>query len=164
MPWQCTSIRRSKPSAALVPVTVAAEPEVPKMVESSTPASAPPCAGSVTIEFPGNENSGGKDLDFGLLSSVAGDFEVMQGDRQAARRSKVYGCGTDADVHGGHLNIVTGDMFEEVGDVPHHKIRETLSQVNSIVFHSQLAHHSKNGGAYIGELGMDMHGVVRYTL
>ena len=41
--------RRSKPSAALVPVTVAAEPEVPKMVESSTPASAPPCAGSVTI-------------------------------------------------------------------------------------------------------------------
>ena len=62
----------------------------------------------VTIEVPGNENSGGKDLDFGLLSSVAGDFEVMQGDRQAARRSKVYGCGTDAAVacpgasHGTH--------------------------------------------------------------
>jgi transposase len=45
--------RRSKPSAALVPVTMAAELEAPKLVESSIPSPAPPAAGSVTIEFPG---------------------------------------------------------------------------------------------------------------
>jgi transposase len=45
--------RGSKRAAALVPVTIAAEPEEPKVVESSLPASALPSAGSVTIEFPG---------------------------------------------------------------------------------------------------------------
>jgi transposase len=46
-------VRRSKPGAALVPVTIAAEPEVRKLPEISTPAPALPSAGSVTIEFPG---------------------------------------------------------------------------------------------------------------
>ena len=46
-------VRRSKPGAALVPVTIAAEPEVRKLPEISIPAPAPPSAGSVTIEFPG---------------------------------------------------------------------------------------------------------------
>jgi transposase len=45
--------RGSKRATALVPVTITAEPDAPKMVESSTPASAPSSAGSVTIEFPG---------------------------------------------------------------------------------------------------------------
>ena len=38
---------------ALVPVTIAAEPEVSKLVESSMPTATPPSTGSVTIEFPG---------------------------------------------------------------------------------------------------------------
>ena len=45
--------RRSKPATALVPVTIAAEVEAtktPALLES-TPAL--PCAGSITIEFPG---------------------------------------------------------------------------------------------------------------
>ena len=41
--------RRSKPGAALVPVTIAAEPEAPKLAETPTL----PSVGSVTIEFPG---------------------------------------------------------------------------------------------------------------
>ena len=45
-------VRRSKPGAALVPVTIAAEPEVRKLPEISTPAPTLPSAG-VTIEFPG---------------------------------------------------------------------------------------------------------------
>jgi transposase len=45
--------RGSKRPTALVPVTIAAEPEASKLVESSEPTAAPPSAGSVTIEFPG---------------------------------------------------------------------------------------------------------------
>jgi transposase len=45
--------RGSKRATALVPVTIAAEPEAPKLVESSMPTATPPSAGSVTIEFPG---------------------------------------------------------------------------------------------------------------
>ncbi|MBV8115673.1 MAG: transposase [Silvibacterium sp.] len=45
--------RRSKPATALVPVTIAAEPEALKVVESSIPAHPLSSAGSVTIEFPG---------------------------------------------------------------------------------------------------------------
>jgi transposase len=44
--------RGSKRATALVPVTIAAELEAPKVVESSIPA-ALQTAGSVTIEFPG---------------------------------------------------------------------------------------------------------------
>lgn len=44
--------RRSKSSGALVPVTIAAEPEAPKVVETSIPAPALSSACSVTIEFP----------------------------------------------------------------------------------------------------------------
>lgn len=40
-------------ATALVPVTVAAGPEAPKLVESAIATAAPPSAGSVTIEFPG---------------------------------------------------------------------------------------------------------------
>jgi transposase len=64
-------IRRSKPGAALVPVTIAAEPEAPKLREISTPAPALPSAGSVTIEFPGRVTSrpaharAGREADFG---------------------------------------------------------------------------------------------------
>jgi transposase len=46
-------LRRSKPGAALVPVTIATEPEVPKLAETPTPVPGLPSAGSVTIEFPG---------------------------------------------------------------------------------------------------------------
>jgi transposase len=45
--------RRSKGSTALVPVTIAAEAEVEKLPEASQPPPSPPCAGSITIEFPG---------------------------------------------------------------------------------------------------------------
>ena len=45
--------RGSKRATALVPVTIAAEPEAPKVVESSIPPPALPSTGSVTIEFPG---------------------------------------------------------------------------------------------------------------
>jgi len=45
--------RGSKRATALVPVTIAAEPEARKLVESSMPTAIPPSAGSVTIEFPG---------------------------------------------------------------------------------------------------------------
>lgn len=45
--------RGSKRVTALVPVTIAAEPEASKLVESSIPTTALPPAGSVTIEFPG---------------------------------------------------------------------------------------------------------------
>lgn len=45
--------RGTKRATALVPVTIAAEPEAPKLVESSIPTAALPSAGSVTIEFPG---------------------------------------------------------------------------------------------------------------
>jgi transposase len=45
--------RGAKRATALVPVTIAAELEAPKLVESSIPAAALPPAGSVTIEFPG---------------------------------------------------------------------------------------------------------------
>ena len=45
--------RGSKRATALVPVTIAAEPEVPKLVESSAPTAALTPTGSVTIEFPG---------------------------------------------------------------------------------------------------------------
>jgi transposase len=45
--------RGSKRATALVPVTIAAEPEAPTLVESSMPAASLPSAGSVTIEFPG---------------------------------------------------------------------------------------------------------------
>lgn len=45
--------RGSKRGTALVPVTISAEPEAPKVLESSIPAPALPSAGSVTIEFPG---------------------------------------------------------------------------------------------------------------
>lgn len=43
----------SKRTTALVPVTIAAEPEASRLVEPSEPTAAPPSAGSVTIEFPG---------------------------------------------------------------------------------------------------------------
>src|SRR5580698_9478402 len=46
--------RRSKSSSALVPVTIAAEPEAPSVAETPTPAPALPSTGSVTIEFPGH--------------------------------------------------------------------------------------------------------------
>jgi transposase len=45
--------RGSKRATALVPVTIAAEPEVSKLIESSMTTAAPPSVGSVTIEFPG---------------------------------------------------------------------------------------------------------------
>jgi transposase len=45
--------RGSKRATALVPVTIAAEPEVSKLIESSMPTAALPSAGSVAIEFPG---------------------------------------------------------------------------------------------------------------
>jgi transposase len=45
--------RRSKSATALVPVTITAEPEAPKLLEPSIPPAALPCAGSITIEFPG---------------------------------------------------------------------------------------------------------------
>ena len=45
--------RGSKRATALVPVTIAAEPEAPTLVESSIPVASLPSAGSVTIEFPG---------------------------------------------------------------------------------------------------------------
>jgi hypothetical protein len=45
--------RGAKRATALVPVTIAAELEAPKLVESPIPAAALPPAGSVTIEFPG---------------------------------------------------------------------------------------------------------------
>jgi transposase len=41
--------RRPKSSSALVPVTIAAEPEAPKLAETPTL----PSVGSITIEFPG---------------------------------------------------------------------------------------------------------------
>lgn len=41
--------RGAKPAAALVPVTIAAEPEVSKLVGSSMPTAAPLSAGCVTI-------------------------------------------------------------------------------------------------------------------
>jgi len=40
-------------ATALVPVTIAAEPEAPKVAEPPIPAPALPATGSVTIEFPG---------------------------------------------------------------------------------------------------------------
>ena len=43
----------SKRATALVPITITAEPEAPKLAESSIPAPALPATGSVTIEFPG---------------------------------------------------------------------------------------------------------------
>jgi transposase len=46
-------VRRSKPGAALVPVTIAAELAAPKLVETPTTTPALPSTGSVTIEFPG---------------------------------------------------------------------------------------------------------------
>jgi len=45
--------RSSKRATALVPVTIAAEPDAPKVVASSIPTATLPSAGSVTIEFPG---------------------------------------------------------------------------------------------------------------
>jgi transposase len=45
--------RSAKRATALVPVTIAAEPEAPTLVESSMPAASLSSAGSVTIEFPG---------------------------------------------------------------------------------------------------------------
>jgi transposase len=45
--------RGAKRATSLVPVTIAAELEAPRLVESSIPAAALPPAGSVTIEFPG---------------------------------------------------------------------------------------------------------------
>jgi len=45
--------RVTKRATALVPVTIAAEPEATMVVESSIPTAAPPSVGSVTIEFPG---------------------------------------------------------------------------------------------------------------
>jgi transposase len=45
--------RGAKRATALVPVTIAAEPEPAKMAESSIPVPALPSIGSVTIEFPG---------------------------------------------------------------------------------------------------------------
>jgi transposase len=45
--------RSAKRATALVPVTIAAEPEAPKLLEPSIPPSTLPSAGSVTIEFPG---------------------------------------------------------------------------------------------------------------
>jgi transposase len=45
--------RGSKRSTALVPVTIAAEPEAPTLVDPAIPTAALPPAGSVTIEFPG---------------------------------------------------------------------------------------------------------------
>jgi transposase len=45
--------RGSKRATALVPVTITAEPEVSKLVESSMPTPAPLSVGSITIEFPG---------------------------------------------------------------------------------------------------------------
>lgn len=45
--------RGLKRATALVPVTIAAEPEAPKLVESSIQTVALPSAGSITIEFPG---------------------------------------------------------------------------------------------------------------
>ena len=45
--------RRSKSATALVPVTIAVETEVAKLSEASQPSPPPPCAGSITIEFPG---------------------------------------------------------------------------------------------------------------
>jgi transposase len=45
--------RGAKQATALVPVTIAAELEALKLVESAIPAAALPRAGSVTIEFPG---------------------------------------------------------------------------------------------------------------
>jgi len=43
----------TKRATALVPVTIAADPEAPKLLEPSIPTAALPSAGSVTIEFPG---------------------------------------------------------------------------------------------------------------
>jgi transposase len=45
--------RGSKRATSLVPVTIAAEPEVSRLIESSMATAAPPSVGSVTIEFPG---------------------------------------------------------------------------------------------------------------
>ena len=45
--------RRSRSVTALVPVTIAAEPEVAKSPEASDSAPVQQCAGSITIEFPG---------------------------------------------------------------------------------------------------------------
>ena len=45
--------RRSKSATALVPVTMAAETQVAKLPEASQLSHALPCAGSITIEFPG---------------------------------------------------------------------------------------------------------------
>jgi len=45
--------RRSKSATALVPVTIAAETQVAKLPEASQLSHALPCAGSITIEFPG---------------------------------------------------------------------------------------------------------------
>ena len=45
--------RRSRSATALVPVTIAAEPEVAKAPEASDSAPVQQCAGSITIEFPG---------------------------------------------------------------------------------------------------------------
>jgi transposase len=45
--------RRSKSATALVPVTIAAEPEDPETAEALKSAPAQPCVGTVTIEFPG---------------------------------------------------------------------------------------------------------------
>jgi len=45
--------RRSKLATALVPVTIAGEAGVAKLPEASQPSPALPCAGSITIEFPG---------------------------------------------------------------------------------------------------------------
>ena len=45
--------RRSRSVTALVPVTIAAEPEAPEALQVSEPAPAEPCAGTITIEFPG---------------------------------------------------------------------------------------------------------------
>jgi transposase len=45
--------RKSRSVAALVPVTIAAEPEAPEKLQVSEPPSAEPYVGTITIEFPG---------------------------------------------------------------------------------------------------------------
>jgi transposase len=45
--------RRSRSASVLVPMTIAAEPEVAKAPEPSGSAPVQQCAGSITIEFPG---------------------------------------------------------------------------------------------------------------
>jgi transposase len=45
--------RRSRSAAALVPVSIAEDPKQPEPEEAPVPASAEPCTGTITIEFPG---------------------------------------------------------------------------------------------------------------